>query len=62
MGNSCGCLDTCGGNNFTWIILLLLLLGGEGCGNICGGDNNFIWIILLLILFGVGSCGMCEAK
>lgn len=66
MGNSCGCIDTCGGNGFIWLILILLLCGGEGCCNICGGgcDNGFIWIILILILFGgcFGNCGMCEAK
>jgi hypothetical protein len=42
-------------NNLIFLIILLSLFSGEGCGN-CG-NNNGIWLILLLLLFGCGCNG-----
>lgn len=80
MGNlSSGC--GCGNGRMTnsndccsiiWIILLLSICGGNGCGggffggNGCGGNddcgsNSCIWLILLLLFCGngngIGFCG-----
>lgn len=63
MSGSCGCLDFCtGGNNMVWILLIMLLLGGNEGFSLCGGDNGMIWIILILVLAGGGSLGMCDTK
>lgn len=42
------CNNMCGNNNFAWLILLLILFGGFGCGgyNNCCMPNN-----------GCGCCG-----
>lgn len=68
----CGCGNIFGGgscNNITWIILIILLLGGNSCGSFfggdgcgCGGNNEWIIIIILLLFCGCGNgnngCGM----
>ena len=60
------CCEGFGGNNWLWIILLLLCgNNGNGCGNGCSSDgNSWWWIILLLLLCGGcgNSIGACEAK
>lgn len=49
-GGCNGCGDCGCGNNIIWLIILLLLFDGNGCGcnNGCGcGNNNCIWLICL---------------
>lgn len=63
-----------GGNNFLWILILIILLGGNGCGcgfNNIGGANtdDCSWIIILILLLcccgnnnvSNSGCNMCEA-
>ncbi len=51
---SCGC-------SIIWIILLLNVFCGNGCGQSscgCGNDNNNCLLILLLLLCCNGDCGL----
>ena len=44
-------------NNLIFLIILLALFSGDGCGcNPCGGSG--IWVIIFLILFGCSCSGM----
>ena len=72
MGNLFCNNSNCGGDTL-WILILLILLGGNGCGNSCSGNcggsscaGDLIFILILLSLVGGngigcgGNCG-CEA-
>ncbi|MCI7225732.1 Uncharacterised protein [uncultured Clostridium sp.] len=50
---NCGC-------SIIWILLLLNICGGNGCGHSsCGcGENNNCLLILLLLLCCNGDCGL----
>ncbi len=55
-------------NSFIWIIILILIFGGNSCGSSCGGCNDgcsggcggnssgfggdWIWIIIIILLLG----------
>ncbi|MBE5862334.1 MAG: chorion class high-cysteine HCB protein 13 [Lachnospiraceae bacterium] len=72
---NCGCNNgynnSCNGNNWIWILLLLSCCGGNGNGLLgtnsgcgCNGNNNsccdwIIWILLLSTFCGGnnGGCG-----
>ena len=68
---NCGCSACDGGNNCSWIIILILLFsccgngsrifgGGDNCG--CNNNCSCIWIILILLFCcgnGSGISGIC---
>jgi len=44
-------------NNLIYLIILLALFSGDGCGCSGGWGNNGIWIILFLLFFGCNGQG-----